>query len=95
MVVYMIVIFRLVKTIKKIHKHFSKPFIWNAERNFIILRKNIFVGCLFNIHNIISLLRREEVCLIRLRFERYFPHHRGSQKIMLRILIANMRTWVE
>ena len=88
----MIVVFRLVKTIKKIHKHFLRSFIWNAERNFITLRKNIFIVYLFSIRDIISLSSREEVCLMRPRFEKYFPHHRESQKIMLRILIANMRT---
>ena len=35
--------------------------------------ENIF-ACLFNDHNTISLSRQEQVCLIRLRFERYFSH---------------------
>ena len=41
-----------------------------------LLRKNIF-ACLFSIHNTISLSRHEQVCLSRLRFERYFSHHRA------------------
>ena len=39
--------------------------------------KNIF-ACLFSVHNTISLSRHEQVCLIRLRFERYFSHHRAT-----------------
>ena len=41
------------------------------------IRKNIF-ACLFSVHSTISLSRHEQVCLIRLRFERYFYHHRGQ-----------------
>ena len=41
-----------------------------------LIRKNIF-ACLFSIHNTISLSRHEQVCLMRLRFERYFSHHRA------------------
>ena len=41
------------------------------------ISKNIF-ACLFSVHNTISLSRHEQVCLIRLRIERYFSHHRGS-----------------
>ena len=33
------------------------------------IRKNIF-ACLFSVHNTISLSRHEQVCLMRLRFER-------------------------
>ena len=36
-----------------------------------VIRKNIS-ACLFNVHNTISLSRHEQVCLMRLRFERYF-----------------------
>ena len=49
-------------------KHFNKN---------LIIRKNIF-ACLFGVHNTISLSRHEQVCLIRLRFERYFSHHRPT-----------------
>ena len=42
-----------------------------------IIRKNIF-ACLFSVHNTISLSRHEQVCLMRLRFERYFSHHRAT-----------------
>ena len=38
------------------------------------IRKNIF-ACLFSVHNTISFSRHEQVCLMRLRFERYFSHH--------------------
>ena len=41
------------------------------------IRKNIF-PCLFSVHNTASLSRHEQVCLIRLRFERHFSHHRAS-----------------
>ena len=41
-------------------------------------RKNIF-ACLFSVHNTISLSRHEQVCLMRLRFERYFSHHRETK----------------
>ena len=34
------------------------------------IRKNIF-ACLFSVHNTMSLSRHEQVCLMRLRFERY------------------------
>ena len=37
--------------------------------------KNIF-ACLFSVHNTISLSCHEQVCLTRLRFERYLSHHR-------------------
>ena len=37
------------------------------------IRKNIF-ACLFSVHNTISLSRHEQVCSMRLRFERYFSH---------------------
>ena len=40
------------------------------------LRKNIF-ACLFSVHNTISLPRHEQVCLMRLRFKRYFSHHQA------------------
>ena len=50
------------------------------ENNFsvpdIYVRKNIF-ACLFSVHKTIILSRREQVCLMRLRFKRYFSHHRA------------------
>ena len=36
-----------------------------------------FFACLFSVHNIISLSHHEQVCLTRLRFERYFSHNSG------------------
>ena len=47
---------------------FSLKF-WHTIKR--IWSKNIF-ACLFSVHNTISLSRHEKVCLIRLRFERYF-----------------------
>ena len=41
------------------------------------IRKNTF-PCLFSIHNAISLLRHEQVCLIRLRLERCFSYHQAT-----------------
>ena len=41
-----------------------------------ILYVKIFSLCLFSVHNTISLSRHEQVCLMRLCFERYFSHHR-------------------
>ena len=45
--------------------------------DYCVIRKNIF-ACLFSAHNIISLSRHEQVCLMRLRFERYFSHHQAT-----------------
>ena len=36
------------------------------------------LACLFSVHNTIRILCHEQVCLIRLHFERYFSHHRAS-----------------
>ena len=38
------------------------------------VRKSIF-AYLISVHNAISLSRHEQVCLIRLHFERHFSHH--------------------
>ena len=48
-----------------------------------IIRKNIF-ACLFSVRNTISLSRHEQVCLMRLRFERYFSHHRAMWRSISR-----------
>ena len=37
--------------------------------------KNLF-PCLFSVHNTVSLSCHEQVCLIRLHFEKYYFHHR-------------------
>ena len=42
-----------------------------GSRHMQIIRKNIF-ACLSSVRNTISLSRHEQVCLVRLRFERYF-----------------------
>ena len=36
----------------------------------------IIFTCLFNVHIIISLSRHEQLCLMKLSFEKYFSHHR-------------------
>ena len=41
------------------------------------IRKNIS-ACLFSVHNTISLSPHKQVCLVRLRFERYFSHHQAT-----------------
>ena len=38
------------------------------------LRQNIS-ACLFSVHSTIRLSRHEQICVMRLRFERYFYHH--------------------
>ena len=55
------------------------------------IRKNIF-NCLFSVHNNISLSRHEQVCLMRLRFERYFSHHRadGERSISQNVASINI-----
>ena len=47
------------------------------------IRKNIF-ACLFIVHNTISLSRREQVCLIRLCFEKKegMFRNRGREKYL-------------
>ena len=45
-------------------------------------RENIF-ACLFSVRNIINLSRHEQVCLIRLRFERYFSHYPVVEEMYL------------
>ena len=54
----------------------EKNNIFYPENALNHLRKNIF-ACLFSVHNRIILSRHEQVCLMRLRFERYFSHHRA------------------
>ena len=56
--------------LKKHNENVDNPSI----RMYINRRKNIF-ACLFSVHNTISLSRHEQVCLMRLRFERYFESH--------------------
>ena len=53
--------------------------------------KNIFT-CLFSVHNTISLSRHEQVCLIRLLFERFFSHHR-ARYLSKRSLIKDTCSW--
>ena len=43
------------------------------------IRKSIFF-CLFSVHNIINLSRHDQVCLMRLPFERYFSHYQAKNE---------------
>ena len=57
----------------------SKTLIDNIFYNDVtknIICKDIF-ACLFSIHSAISLSRHEQVCQSKLRFKRYFSHHRA------------------
>ena len=78
---------------KKIKKFIeNKNMITNIYRiQAYDIRKNIF-ACLFSIHNTISLSCHDQVCLSKLRFERYFSHHQGMWMIMSHIFKGNMRT---
>ena len=42
-----------------------------------------------NTNNTISLSRHEQVCLMRLRFERYFSHHRDGRSISRNVASLN------
>ena len=49
------------------------------QTSILIIRGNNYIyifTSLFSVHNTVSLSRHEQVCLIRLRFEGYFSHHR-------------------
>ena len=77
---------------------FNVKFPYLSQNVFTIIRfdipKNIFT-CLFSVHKTISLSRHEQVCLMRLRFERYFSHHRAKYMIMSRIFKENIWTSTE
>ena len=53
------------------------------------IRKNNF-ACLFNVHNTISLSREEQVCVMRLRFERYFSHPDDGRGISRNVASLNI-----
>ena len=57
------------------------------------MRKNIS-ACLFNVHNTISSSRHGQVCLMRLRFDRYFSHHRFYDRRGITRNIASLKTIV-
>ena len=57
------------------------------------LCKNVFTR-LIRVHKI-SLTLHEQLCLVMLRFERWFSHHRATLMIIWRMFIANMGTWAE
>ena len=52
-------------------------------------------ACLFSAHDKIRLSHHEQVCLMKLRFERYIFHHRATQIIIPLLLQENMRSWRE
>ena len=66
------VISKLIKT-----KTNSKYFIGYLDKAIrplvLIIRKTIF-PYLFSVHNAVTLSSHEQVCLMRLRFKRYFSH---------------------
>ena len=62
------------KDFKNLSNELVANIFWGNLKTKSIIRKNIF-ACLFSVHNTISLSRHEQVCLMRLRFERYFSHH--------------------
>ena len=64
--------FKWIEDTSKIIEEFLKNYDENNDKC-----KNIFT-CLFSVRNTISLSRHEQVCLMRLRFERYFSHHRAT-----------------
>ena len=51
------------------------------------VRKNI-LACFLSVHNTISLSRYEQVCLIRLRFERYFSNHRAMGEVSIMVEVS-------
>ena len=68
---------------RTIDKHLSlKKYIENLCQNanyklFALIRKR-FSACLYSVQNIICLSRHEQVCLMRLHFERYLSQHRAT-----------------
>ena len=46
-------------------------------------------------NNITSLSRHSQLCLMRLRFKRYFSHHNETQMIMSRKFKENIGNWLE
>ena len=53
------------------------------------VHKNIF-GCLFSVHNKISLSGHEEVCLMRLRFWTYFSRYQDGRSISRNVASLNI-----
>ena len=58
------------------HNRKKKTFICVSKIVVIRMDKSIF-PCLFIVHNIISLSRHEQVCLMRLHLESYCSHHQA------------------
>ena len=67
----------------------------NSEKNNLTIALNVLYVKKEKNYNTIRLSRHEQVCLIRLRLERYFSHHWAMQMIMSRVFKGNMRTWTE
>ena len=55
-----------------------------------IIRRNIF-ACQFSVLNGISLSPHGQVCLMRLRFERYFSHHRAFQVFRCNLIVMTTK----
>ena len=64
-------------SLEKFPQHILKFFLQTNLFDRVFLHKNVY-ACLISIHNTVSLSRHEQVCLSRLRFERYFSHHRAN-----------------
>ena len=76
------------KAFAKAYKSLFESLTNNSKKNYYTRRlenyendicKKIF-ACLFSVHNTIILLHHEQVCLIRLRFERYLSHGRSTSR---------------
>ena len=76
------------KVFAKAYKSLFESLTRNSKKNYYTRRlenyendicKKIF-ACLFSVHNTIILLHHEQVCLIRLCFERYLSHGRSTSR---------------
>ena len=75
----------VLKTCRRMHEKFR----WHVPLYTSDVCENIF-ACLFSFHNTISLSRIEQVCLIRLRFERSSPIV-GQRKLLCRAYLKGVR----
>ena len=66
-------LFRLLFTLWIYHFH---CYSMSILRLYLRLYKDFF-ACFFSVHDTRSLSSHEQVCLMRLHFERHFPYHRG------------------
>ena len=63
-----------------INKRLCQYLLSEDNHSLFDIHENIF-ACLFSVYNIISLSRHEQVCLMRLHFERYFSRHGAIARI--------------